>query len=151
MAEIRLISYKEGVKQIRIERCSSLEEAVDKAITHLENGLANPTMRIVSGDKVLWSATSGMFIGESLEEFRSRLTGWHDRPIPKDVAKEINLRNPKYIPRSVQSVEKSDGLERELCDLLVYAGAIANSAGINLAKAMERKLVYRDPGEDDER
>lgn len=61
-----------------------------------------------------------------------------------DVAKEINLLNPLYKPTPGRH---SDGLEHEIADLLVYLLAICNSAGIDLSKLMEDKLIYRDVSE----
>jgi NTP pyrophosphatase (non-canonical NTP hydrolase) len=57
-----------------------------------------------------------------------------------EVAKAINLLNPLYVP---SPHAKSDSLEHELCDVLVYVCSIANAANIDLDKAMEEKLIYR--------
>jgi NTP pyrophosphatase (non-canonical NTP hydrolase) len=57
-----------------------------------------------------------------------------------EVAKAINLRNPLYVRRKKDKPAEEESLEHELGDLLVYLGAIANAAGIDLSELMHDKL-----------
>lgn len=55
-----------------------------------------------------------------------------------EVAKAVNINhNPNYKP---SPHSKSDSVEHELCDVLVYAFGIANALGINLENAISSKL-----------
>jgi NTP pyrophosphatase (non-canonical NTP hydrolase) len=54
-----------------------------------------------------------------------------------EIAKAINLLNPLYKPTPGRH---ADSLEHEICDLLVYLFAIANSAGIDIESEMCKKL-----------
>lgn len=59
-----------------------------------------------------------------------------------EVAKAINLLNPLYKPTPGRHC---DSLEHELGDLMIYALAIANSAGIDLEIVMYNRLIDRHP------